>query len=294
MKKLVMLVGMATFVIMMSMSFPSVVQADTISIQTLLSPMLLTELQSDNMSEQPTEHRSSWGAVKEMYRGINPVQYSAESTASVNRRGTIQPYSIGSSRYFVRNECWYSLNHDWLYRGDDPNGPPNTTSNYNWLSKKYDANANALRFVLGKYGGFVSDLIPGYGGAVDVNYWTDRLSDDKYALAFKGSSSGHGAQCVSFVAMVIYRATGGRYQLNWNWDTMNSGYAPATSAQPGDIVFHTSGIHHVGICVINYGSGITVVDSNSQGNEVIRRHDISNNEINSVGWKVMSGAGRWY
>lgn len=211
----------------------------------------------------------------------------------------VEPMSIGSTRYRVRNEMWYALRKEWLTKGDDPLGPGanGTLSNWNWLSKNADANANGLRFALGVYGGFVSNLIPGEGGTLTANqqnYWTDRLSADAYALGFMGSSAGHGCQCVSFVAMGIYRATGGTYTLRWSWAAMEAGsFPPATQATPGDVVFKTSAIHHVGICVRNYGTGITVVDSNSLGNEVIRRHDISNTQIGNT-WKLYTGSGRWY
>ena len=294
MQKFLFAFAMALCAITLQYSHPSIASADTFP-STLIT--LITSVQTDDANANPPAD-VSWGHLKSIYRGNvtnTPTTQNQESGSSMTKPGAT-PNSIGSRSNFVRNECWYALNHDWLYRGDDVNGPSNTESNWNWLSPAADANVNGLRYVLNVYGGFVSDLIPGYGGDLspaDENYWAGRLSNNAYALGFKGSGAGHGTQCVSFVAMVIYRATGGAWQIRWNWDAVKSGYGSATLARPGDIVFHTSGIHHVGICVVNYGSGITIVDSNSQGNEVIRRHNVSNSEINSVGWKVMSGAGKW-
>lgn len=312
MKKLVLLVGMATLAILMCMSFPSVVQADTISIQTLLSPMLLTELQSDNMSEQPTEHRSSWGAVKEIYRGVNPVPYSAEraeSTAAVNRRGTIQPYTIGTRRNAVRNEFWYAMDQGWLYKSDDPVGPSGPLSNWHYLSKSVDANGNALRFVLSNYyRTCVSNDIPPNCKCCaiadpsnlmkypqnTVEYWVTYLSNDSYSVR---GGLGRGTQCVAFVAMLLYRATGGAYQLNWSWGSHTStSDQSALNAQVGDIVYYNNGdtSHHIGVCVTKDSGGMTVGDSNYLDYETIGRHYVTNAQINGTKWRCVSGSGVWY
>lgn len=216
----------------------------------------------------------------------------------------VQPNSIGSRRYAVRNECWYAINQGWFSRGDDINGPGanGTLSNWNWLSKAADANANGLRYALNTYQTCVSNAIPPWCNCCpistsmrapqnSVEYWVNYLSANSYALGYGGSGAGHGAQCVSFVAMVIYRATGGAYKLKWSWGGMGEGSCPSAKyAQPGDIVFNGN---HVSICVRNYGTGITIVDSNYLGPEVIGRHDLSNATIGTT-WKVYSGSGRWY
>ena len=219
--------------------------------------------------------------------------------------------SIGTKRYFVRNECWYALDKSWLTKGDDPNGPGGngTKSNWNWLSKKADANANALKFVISTYQTCVTDALPTCGCCGissktaglkapqnTESYWVDYLSSDAYGIGYEGQRYGHGCQCVTFVSMVIYRATGGM-KFTWTWGGMGESSCPsAINAQPGDIVFHEADkthIQHVAICVRNYGSGVTVVDSNVLGHEVIGRHDLSADTIKQ-GWKVYSGKGKWY
>ncbi|MBI2984624.1 MAG: hypothetical protein HYY50_03295 [Candidatus Kerfeldbacteria bacterium] len=230
------------------------------------------------------------------------------------RKPGASPLSIGSSRYRVRNECWYSINRDWLRKGDDPNGPggDGTKSNWNWLSKIADANGNGLRFALNTYQTCVSNDIPPVCGCCaittpnlmpypqnTIEYWVSYLSADPYGVR---SGIGRGCQCVSYVAMDIYRATAGMYRLSWNWgskDPSKYSFPPAINAQPCDLVFYNyvdgSGRRrqHVAVCVRNYGSGITVVDSNYLGYEMIGRHNVSGTAIGNT-WKMFSGQGRWY
>ncbi|RYD70031.1 MAG: CHAP domain-containing protein, partial [Verrucomicrobiaceae bacterium] len=141
---------------------------------------------------------------------------------------------------------------------------------------------------------------PGTDGSlrgISVDEWVRRFAADSYALNFGGIKGvGHGLQCPSFVSMVLYRALGGYQSGNMNGKRLRSD-GSAKNAQPGDVVFTTGGTWgHVGICVRNTGSFITVVDSNfvgGDGNEVIGRHDVSYAAIGST-WQLYSGRGRWY
>ena len=263
-----------------------------------------------NASLQPEVHRTSWGAVKSIYRGLTPLAYTttrAESTAAALRKPSMQPYSIGTPDNFVRNELWYSLRAEWLNKPNDLNGPGGngTKSNWHWLSKSVDANANGLRYALNTYQTCVSDDIPPVCSCcrIDkpglmaspkntVEYWVNYLSADTYAVR---DAIGRGTQCVSYVTMIIYRATGGRYQLKWSWsDYTSTSHPVATEAQVGDIVYYNlgTGKQHVGFCAKKYPGGMTVVDSNYLGYEVIGRHDVSNAELTAK-WRVVSGLGKW-
>jgi hypothetical protein len=135
-------------------------------------------------------------------------------------------------------------------------------------------------------------LIPGRNS---IDYWVSYLSSDAYAVR---EGIGRGAQCVSFVTMVIYRATGGRVLVKWDWNSNTQYNHPAaTGAQVGDIVYYNYGLNnqHVAICVRRTSAGITIVDSNRAGYEMIGRLDISNADLASK-WRYVSGsgAGGWY
>ena len=223
----------------------------------------------------------------------------------------VAPLQIGADRQLaVRNEFWYALDPNWLQVTNDSNGPTGISvaglsglSRWNYISSSADANSHALQFVLGTYGGFVSNLIPGIGGNLntsEVAYWAGRLSSDAYGLDYGAvRGAGHGCQCVAFVAMGLYRALGGYRMPSWNWASLDPAAFPAaTTARPGDLVFYkTDGTHgHVGACVRNDGTKITVVDSNyigGDGSELIARHDVSYAAIGSK-WKTYSGRGKWY
>lgn len=270
-----------------------------------LDPMNQTSITSANPSGQITtpapSTKTTWGQIRRLYGSDGELK-------TLPGRGAV-PQAIGSRRYAVRNECWYALDRNWLYRGDDPNGPggDGTMSNWNWLSKSADANGNGLRIALTYYKGCVSDLIPCNCCEIGslpsprntIQYWVDALSSDTYGwgLAYGNYRyKGHGGECPSFVTMVIYRATGGQVFI-WKWGQMQEASRPSAKyAQPGDIVFKTSGLHHVAICVRNDGNRITLVDSNYLGNdgqEVIGRHDLTYSQIGTT-WKMYSGQGIWY
>lgn len=263
-----------------------------------------------NATPQPEVHRTSWGAVKSIYRGLMPLAYTttrAESTAAALRKPSMQPYSIGTRRNAVRNEFWYSLNRSWLTKPDDTVGPSGPKSNWNWLSMAADANANGLRYALNTYQTCVSDDIPPVCNCcrIDkpglmaspkntVEYWVNYFSADSYALS---GGYGRGTQCVAFVAMLLYRATGGSYKLNWSWAAHTStSDQSALNAQVGDIVYYNNGTgkQHIGVCVTKDSGGMTVGDSNYLAYETIGRHYVTNAQINGTKWRCVSGAGIWY
>ena len=166
-------------------------------------------------------------------------------------------------------------------------------------------------------GGYVSNVIPGIGGALSAgqqDHYALTLSDPRYGLYGQGltgwgseyTNVGHGTQCVAFVEMIIYRARSG-LEFSWpSWSYLydnRSSFQPATAAVPGDLVFYvTDRSHgHVGVCAVSTGTGMWVVDSNYvlgdgglNSSEVIARHFVSNAVIASGGWRRYCGAGKWY
>jgi hypothetical protein len=244
-------------------------------------------------SSQPPVEQPSAGAPESASGG--PTDIGPSTSRAIG----------GDPRLAVRNECWYALDPAWLNKPNDDQGPSGISmgrisgcSKWHYIST--DGNNNALRYVLSTYGGYVSDLIPfsRQMSSSEVAYWIGQLANDAYAMNFRTYRGvGHGAQCVSFATMILYRARGG-YKLKWSWGSINpSNYPSAINALPGDLVFYKSGSGgHVAVCVRNYGSGITVVDSNyvgGNGNEVIARHNVSSSAIGNT-WKAYSGRGRWY
>lgn len=205
---------------------------------------------------------------------------SGKGTMQASAPATAEPRTIGSGTRALANEAKYAMNQDAANHPNDDWLPLNTVSNWSWLADSADTGSNGLRYALSTYGGFVSNRIPGYGGPADPNVWTPILNSPDYTWnygSYKGC--GHGTQCVAFASMVVYRASGGRIRLSWNWGSMNpSSYPLATSAQVGDLVFYkkTSTTGHVGVCARTNGSRMTVIDSNyvnGDGGEVIGMHE---------------------
>lgn len=217
----------------------------------------------------------------------------------------------------IRNECWYALDPGHIGTTNDSVGPDGgsrggtpysgkyviSKTGWNYLSQSSDSGAGALKYVLTQYGGFVSDIIPGYGGtlsASQVSQYASAMSGDQYGLYGRStlnsgmnlggtlSNYAHGTQCLEFAMMVIYRARHGK-QANFNYGADKAGLPSATGASVGDVVFHEeydskskSYTGHVAICVANDSSAktVTLVDSNFASHEVIAKHSLTYSEIN--------------
>jgi hypothetical protein len=214
---------------------------------------------------------------------------------------------IGSDRRMaVVYECWYALRRSYI---NTPNasGPYGglvidncVVSDWNYLASDYSS-TNWMVTSAPTYTKYITQC---------TDYPTASfLCSNTYGLK---NGYGRGMQCVAFARYILYRAL--RYSKGpTSWSTYVQGAnGSASLAKPGDLVFRYNSVNksgHVAVCVKNMGaSGIDVVDSNQVGykkygkysiaggpdSEIIGRHPISLNTINTQGWKTYSGRGRWY
>jgi len=255
--------------------------------------------------------------------------------SSVNRNQFVaeQQRSIGPDsdpRGQIRNECWYALDPKHLTITNDTVGPDGNSrggelygngyviskAGWNYMSQNVDGNANALRSVLKTYGGQVSDAIDTSSVSLspsDIDRFAKALSNDNFGLRGQVSGPGltslkntinnhsHGAECLSFAMMIIYRARHGK-EAKFSYPRSVDGYKSAKQAAVGDIVFHIPEPHqkwspHTAICVGNDGSHITVVDSNycwppksTTSSEVISKHVFTYADIDAQDYRMWSAS----
>lgn len=226
-------------------------------------------------SAQPEVRRTSWGAVKAIYRGNQPLPYSAERAESTAANRAIKPGATPAWRSYtgdwsnnIISEAFYTLNiyhtgsSNCVYRGMAMSDWPRQVG-YTYPRGDPDA----LRVVSAYIGG------PNVGN-IDGTY---------------NGCAGRGGYCKFFVDLVLYRSSygiGGGWHLvlppgTYDYSAFMTPYG-VSQAQRGWVIQRGGPYPHTAIVAANLGWGLDLIDSNNvdkDGLYVIARHAFSWGEL---------------
>lgn len=262
---------------------PSFAYADSAYTLSSFTPVVMTEIAAPDQTSQQPVVKTSWGAIKALYRSDAPS--AVTNPASIKKQGVGPMNSVDQKAGLFPGGDWSSRVAWEARKALDPRA--DGTSNYRISGDAYYGDYDYARTDMTAYHNVMLESGYQYGNTTPGTVYP-----------YNGLILWHEGTCTWFVREVLYRAS---YWAGYGWHLTTPGYPGSVytkvsgmtqyypTARPGWILVSFG--KHMAIAdqrtTVNTKVGWWVIDSNyvgPGGTEVIGRHFMSDEVLGAGGY----------